>query len=118
MIKISTRVVFVFKKFVIKFPIDKRGYLQGKNEKKMWDKYGHTNILGKLIWERFGIVCMKRYPIANRIPNYVVACAKDYIPEFDIDRCDLYKIENWGKDENSNPILIDYGINEDISKMY
>ena len=43
--KISTRVVFIFSTFVIKFPISYRGYLQCKNEKKIWDKYKHTGFL-------------------------------------------------------------------------
>jgi hypothetical protein len=66
-IKISTRLVFLIGNRVYKFPLSRRGFLQCKNEKKMWDKYSHTGILGKLHWERFGVVCMKRYPKANRI---------------------------------------------------
>jgi hypothetical protein len=61
---------------------------------------------------------MKRYPQASRISQYTIRGIKELIPEFDIPRCDLNKVENWGKDENSNPILIDYGINEYISKLY
>lgn len=114
----STRLVFVMKDRVYKFPLSRRGYLQCKNEKKMWDKYGHMNLLGELYWEKFGIVCMKRYPIAIRIPEYVVKCIKSHIPEFDITRCDLHRVQNWGTDEKLNPVLIDYGINEYISTLY
>ena len=117
-IRISTRLVLVFDKVVIKIPLSRRGYLQGKNESYLYDKYKDKGILGELKCERFGVVCMKRYPMASRIPHYVVRCIKELIPEFDIGRCDLYKVENWGKDEGSNPILIDYGINEYISTLY
>jgi len=117
-IKISTRVVLVFKKKVVKIPISYRGYLQCKNEKLMWDKYKHTEMLAELYSERFGIVVMKRYPIANRVPNYVVYGLKKEIPEFNIANCDLHRTENWGMTENLGHILIDYGINERISKMY
>jgi hypothetical protein len=40
------------------------------------------------------------------------------IPELDVINCDLHKVRNWGQDENLNPILIDYGINEYISTLY
>lgn len=117
-IKLSTRLVFVFNKLVIKIPLSRRGYLQGKNEKLLWDKYNHLNILGELKWECLGVVCMKRYSIANRIPSYVVMGLKSMIPELDVINCDLHKVRNWGIDENLNPILIDYGINEYISTLY
>jgi hypothetical protein len=39
------------------------------------------------------------------------------IPEFDIDKCDLYRADNWGRLGNDY-VLIDYGINEEISKLY
>lgn len=117
-IKISTRVVFLFKNIVVKIPISYRGYLQCKNEKLMWDKYGHTGMLAELQSERFGIVVMRKYPLANRVPDYVVKGLKSKISEFDIPNCDLYKKDNWGVTENLGHILIDYGINEKISKMY
>lgn len=117
-IKISTRVVLVFEKKVVKIPISYRGYLQCKNEKLMWDKYKHTQMLAELHSERFGIVVMKRYPIANRVPDYVVYGLKKEMPEFNIACCDLHRAENWGMTENLGHILIDYGINERISKMY
>lgn len=116
-IKVSTRFVLIFKTFVIKIPLSYRGYLQGKNEKVMWDKYGHTGMLGELYSEKFGIIKMKRYRKPNRIPDYVVNILKNKIPEFNIPNCDLYRKDNWGMD-GLNPILIDYGINEEISKMY
>jgi hypothetical protein len=117
-IRISTRLVLIFEKRVIKIPLSYRGYLQCKNEKFIWEKYKHTGVLAELYSERFGIVVMKRYPVANRVPEYVVYGLKREIPEFDIPNCDLYRKDNWGITENLGHILIDYGINERISKMY
>lgn len=116
-IKVSTRVVFLLKNIVIKIPISYRGYLQCKNEKFIWDKYKHTEMLAELYSERFGIVVMKRYAPANRVPEYVVYGLKHKIPEFNIANCDLHRKENWGMTDLGH-ILIDYGINENISKMY
>ena len=39
MIKYSTRLVIVLSDIVIKIPINRKGYLQGLNESKMWNKY-------------------------------------------------------------------------------
>ena len=117
-IKVSTRLVFILRDIVIKIPLSRRGYLQGKNEKVLWDKYKHLNILGELQWERLGIVCMKRYTPLNRLPDNYVKCTKRNILELNIINCDLYNIKNWGRDENLNPILIDYGITEYISTLY
>ena len=117
-IKSSTRLVFILKDIVIKIPLSWRGYLQGKNEKTLWDKYNHLNMIGELRWERFGIVCMKRYSPLNRIPNGCVNWIKRNISELNVINCDLHNVKNWGRDDNSNPILIDYGINEYISTLY
>lgn len=117
-IKISTRLVLIFNKVVIKIPISKRGYLQGKNEKTLWTKYYNDNILAELYWEKLGIVCMKKYNPLNRLPNNYVKWIKIKIPELNIINCDLYNIKNWGQNETLNPILIDYGINEYISTLY
>ncbi len=125
MIKISTRVVFILPGFVIKIPISYRGYLQCKNEKRMWDKYSYLNVLGKLYWEFGGIVCMKRYKSTNVLLSEseankfidTVLGIKHMIPEFDIDRCDLYRAENWGM-SGENYVLLDYGISDEVSKMY
>lgn len=116
--KISTRVVFIFSTFVIKFPISYRGYLQCKNEKKIWNKYKHTGFLGELYFGGLGIIIMKRYKHINRIPQHAVNKIKNAIPEFDIPNCDLYNHKNWGINDSLDYILLDYGINEQISKMY
>lgn len=116
MIKISTRVVIIFKTHVYKFPISRRGYLQCKNEAEVWNKYKHP-MLGVLIWEKFGIVKMKRYSQAKQLPHSNIAKIKQEIQELNISNCDLYNVKNWGFNKGKY-ILLDYGINEKISKMY
>ena len=116
-IKASTRLVFLIGNKVYKFPLSRRGYLQCKNEKKMWDMYQHTNLLGTLIWEKFGVVCMKRYEPCSSISDDMVKLTKKQIPEFDIERCDLYNYKNWAI-EDGRYYLIDYGINQHISTLY
>ena len=117
MIKLSTRLVIILSDIVLKFPISRRGFLQSKNEKIIWDKYRNRIVLGEIYWEFMGIVCMKYYKPINKIPNYPVQSIKSIIKEFDIDRCDLYNPDNWGK-ENGRYYLIDYGINKYISTLY
>jgi hypothetical protein len=116
-IEYSTRLVLIFKTFVIKIPLSKRGYLQGLNEKYIWNKYKQFGLLAELKWVYLGIVCQKRYNPVKRVPNKVVFQIKELIPEFDFDNCDLYKSENWGI-ENKTYTLLDYGITESISKLY
>tara|TARA_B110000495_G_C22754644_1_gene442013 strand:+ start:341 stop:703 length:363 start_codon:yes stop_codon:yes gene_type:complete len=117
MIKISTRLIILFPKIVLKFPLGRRGYLQSKNEKIIWDKYKNNYPLGTLHWEFLGVVCMKRYKQVAEIPTKTVMLAKHIIKEFDIDRCDLYNSENWGI-KNKQYYLIDYGISQYISTLY
>lgn len=114
MIKFSTRLVLLLPKIVIKFPIDRRGYLQGKNESSLYKKYKNTNLLGKLIFEFGGIVIMKRYNKLDSLIEKNIINVKTTISELNIDNCDLYNPDNWGE----NHILIDYGINQQISKLY
>lgn len=124
-IKYSTRLVILIAGIVLKFPLSRRGYLQCKNEKRMWVKYKHLNILGELHWEWNGIICMRRYKPTNVLLSKteahrfidMVLDTKQMIPEFDIDKCDLYKAENWGK-SGDDYVLIDYGINNYISGLY
>lgn len=117
MIKISTRLVFLVFRIAIKIPLSYRGYLQGKNEKKIWLKYKHTKFLGTFYFEFLGIVVMKRYKPTNVTPHDRVKRIKSIIPEFNFQNCDLYNSENWGI-QRSKYYLIDYGINEKISKLY
>ena len=115
--KYSTRLVIILDNIVIKIPISRRGYLQGLNEKKIWDKYNKYGLLAELKWMCMGIVCQKRYDLVESIPNQLVNNTKRLIPEFDFDNCDLYNPENWGANGNQY-ILLDYGINEYIASLY
>tara|TARA_R110000803_G_scaffold2946_2_gene10201 strand:+ start:924 stop:1283 length:360 start_codon:yes stop_codon:yes gene_type:complete len=115
--KISTRFVVLLPNIVIKFPLSRRGYLQSKNERVIWCKYKNTNLLGVLYWEIFGIVCMKKYKATLKINQKHILFIKYFIKELDIERCDLYNPENWGK-ENKSYYLIDYGVNHYISTLY
>ena len=115
--KYSTRIVFLLKNIVIKIPISRRGYLQGLNEKKICNKYNHTNSLAELKWMFMGIVCQKRYNTIESIPNRVVEHNKALMPEFNFDNCDLYNSANWGI-EGKKYILLDYGVNEYIASLY
>ena len=120
-IKISTRVVFLIGKYAIKIPIDRRGYLQGKNEGELYKKYKRYPYLAPLVWEKFGIVCQKRCrelsPFETKYMHKSVKKLKEKIPELNIDNCDLWNKDNWGWYEYSM-VLLDYGIDEKISKMY
>ena len=115
--KYSTRLVIILYDIVIKIPISKRGYLQGLNEKIIWDKYGRYGFLAELKWMFIGIVCQKRYDTIESIPSLVVRRIKSKVPEFNFDNCDLRNPQNWGI-EGKNYILLDYGINEKIASLY
>ena len=117
MIKISTRIVILTKHRVYKFPIDKRGYLQGRNEAKVWKQYKDSKMLAPLKWEFFGIVCMSRAQDIERKPLHMIRYIKDLIPALNIENCDLHNVDNWGY-YNGRYVLLDYGIDERISKMY
>jgi hypothetical protein len=117
MIRISTRLVFLIGNRVYKFPLSRRGHLQSKNEKVIWDKYNHLGLLGTFYWRRFGINCMQRYTIVKEIDPTYIYTIKDEIQELNIERCDLYNHKNWGI-SNGKYYLIDYGINEYISTLY
>ena len=117
-IKVSTRVVLIFENRVLKIPISLRGYLQCLQEAYIWDKYKHLNLIGELYWFKYGIVCMKRYEPLKEVLHLDVFRVKNNIEELNIVMCDLYNRANWGEDESGKKILIDYGINEEISKMY
>ena len=115
--KCSTRLVVVFNNVVVKIPISRRGYLQGLNEKKIWDKYKNITSLAELKWVCMGVVCQKRYNIAKTIPSIVVRRNKLAMPEFDFTNCDLYNPANWGID-GKQYILLDYGVNSYIASLY
>ena len=116
-IEYSTRLVFIFRTFVIKIPISKIGYLQGLNEKLIWDKYKDIAPLAKLKWMHLGVVCQVRCEPIKFISSNKILEAKSLIEEFNFDNCDLYNENNWGM-YNNEVVLLDYGITEAISKMY
>lgn len=116
--KYSTRFVIVFDNMVIKIPISRRGYLQGLNEKYIWDKYNSVTSLAELKWMYLGVVCQKKYNAGlSRIPKRVVKRNKELMPEFDFDNCDLHNPKNWGF-KGKKYILLDYGINKKIASLY
>lgn len=116
-IKVSTRIVFIFKDYVVKVPISLRGYLQCIQERNVWEKYKHLNLLGELYSYKRGIIKMKRYDPIPYVDYNDIANVKESIEELNIDNCDLYNKANWGQ-LNGKRYLIDYGVNEEISKMY
>lgn len=116
-IRYSTRLILIFKNVVIKIPIDRRGYLQGLNESKIWNSYNGIAPLAELKWGCMGIVCQKRYNEATSITDAKVKEIKRLIPEFNFKNCDLYKYENWGVD-GKEYVLLDYGVNEYIATLY
>ena len=116
--KYSTRLVIILKNIVIKIPINRKGYLQGLNEKKIWDKYNSVVYLAELKWMFMGIVCQKKYDTELLVvPNIVVKRIKSIVKEFDFDNCDLHNSKNWGM-EGKEYILLDYGINKHIASLY
>jgi len=116
-LKYSTRLVIILKNVVIKIPVSRRGFLQGRNEKKIWVKYNLIAPLAELKWEYIGIVCQKRYSQADVISTASVNQIKEIIPEFAFTGCDLHNFKNWGVERNKS-ILLDYGINKHISTLY
>jgi len=113
----STRFVIILKNIVIKIPLDRKGFIQGYNEKKIFNKYKHKAVLAELKWMFLGIVCQKRYTTINEIPKNEVYNIKKIIPEFDFDNCDFWNYENWGK-EGEKYILLDYGNNPYVASLY
>jgi hypothetical protein len=115
--KYSTRFVILFKKYVIKIPICRKGFLQGYNEKRIWNKYKENALLAELKWMYLGIVCQKKYTTIQYVPQNEVAKIKKLIPEFDFDNCDFWNYENWGKD-GEEYILLDYGNSPYVAGLY
>jgi hypothetical protein len=115
-IRYSTRFVLLIGRFAIKIPIDKRGYLQGLNEVRLWEKYRSDN-LAPVVWGKFGVVCQRRCAPLLVFQESLADKIKEHIPELRIEKCDLYNEMNWGE-YNSRPVLLDYGNDETISQMY
>ncbi len=116
-IKYSTRLVFLIKDRAYKFPLSRRGYLQGKQESRIWNQYKDTGFFAPLLWERFGIVCQQRIDQLDTLSYDRLRLIRNTVSELNIENCDLHNIENWGI-HNNLPVLLDYGINERIASLY
>ena len=118
MFRISTRLVILFKNFVIKIPLERKGILQGINEKIIWKKYKDKAPLAELKCGCLGIVIQKRYKHVDYIPMEEVDKIKSTIEEFRFKNGDLWNYENWGMDEQGNYILLDYGNSKYVASLY
>lgn len=116
-IRISTRVVFLIGKYAIKIPIDRRGWLQGKNESRRWEEFGGFGILNPVLWSWNGIIIQKRIKEIKKIPPGFIRAVRTWIPEMCFPNCDLQNPRNWGTD-GLRILLLDYGIDEEIARMY
>ena len=118
MFRYSTRLVILFKNFVIKIPLETKGMLQGINEKIIWNKYKDKAPLAELKCMFLGIVIQKRYTEVDYIPMEEVDKIKSTIEEFRFENGDLWNYENWGLDKKGNYILLDYGNSEYVAGLY
>ena len=116
-IRYSTRLVFLIGNRAYKFPLSRRGYLQGKQESRIWKKYKDTEFFAPLVWECFGIVCQERVSSLDKFSHTRLELIRNTISELNIENCDLHNIANWGLHKDKQ-VLLDYGINERISAMY
>ena len=116
-IRTSSRVVFITPTRVYKIPVNRRGWLQGLNERKAWKRYKNSKRLAPLLWGFGGIVCMVRVTQLERIGLHYINELKNLIPALDIERCDLHNPANWGY-HNNRTVLLDYGIDAQVAAMY
>lgn len=117
MIKVSTRLVIITRRKAFKIPLDRRGWLQGINERKVWEAHKESGLLAPLLWSLGGFVCMEKVRPTYYVPPHLIRKMKDMIPAMNIENCDLHRVENWGE-RHGKRVLLDYGIDERISKMY
>ena len=116
-IRISSRVVILTPQRVYKFPVNRRGWLQGINERAAWDEHKESGYLAPLIWSFGGVVCMQRVRPTQYVPPQMVLNVKMQIPALNIANCDLWNVANWGEYQNRR-VLLDYGISEQVAAMY
>jgi len=117
MIKISTRLVILIGRWVVKIPIDRRGLLQCRNEKKLSMEWGDKLPILPIHKSIGPIIIQPRVYLLNKAPLETIQLLKRHIPEFQFDNCDLHNPENWGK-TNKGPVLLDYGIDPYIATLY
>lgn len=116
-VRLSTRLVVLTPRHAYKIPLGLRGWLQGLNERKLWDSHGKTGLLAPLEWSVGGLVCMTRVRPVRRIPDAAVEHFKGIFPVFRFPRCDLYRPANWGRHEG-RLVLLDYGVDERVARLY
>ena len=116
-IKISTRLVLLIGGYAIKIPLSYRGWVQGRNEAKVWEEHRDLCLLAPLLWSLGGIICMRRVSPVDAVPTHLITLVKALIPAMDIEACDLHRFANWGLYEG-RIVLLDYGIDEAVSHMY
>jgi len=116
-LRLSTRLVVLTPRRALKIPLGLRGWLQGRNERKLWDAYQETGLLAPMLWSIGGLVCMTRVTPAREIPTGTVERFKTIFPVFDFDNCDLHRVANWGRYEG-RIVLLDYGVDERVARLY
>lgn len=116
-IRISSRIVFLTPTRAYKIPFNRRGWLQGLNERKAWQRYKDTKRLAPLLWGFGGFVCMVRVTEITFVAQHQIKALKELIPELNIDRCDLYNPANWGYYKNET-VLLDYGLSAEVAALY
>ena len=116
-IRTSSRVVFMTPTRVYKIPVSRRGWLQGINERKAWNRYKGSGRLAPLLWSLGGVVCMVRVTELTFVAEHHIKALKSLIPALNIERCDLYNTKNWGY-HNNRIVLLDYGLNAQVASMY
>lgn len=117
MIKISTRLVLLIGNWVVKIPIDRRGFLQCKNEKRLSREWSDKLPLLPIHKSIGPVLIQRRVHPLHGAPLETIQLLKSRIPEFQFDNCDLHNPENWGL-TSRGPVLLDYGIDPYIATLY
>jgi len=116
-IRISTRLVLLTPRRAYKIPLDRRGWLQGRNERRIWDQYQGTNYLAPLLWSCGGFICMERVDPADQVSGWDRMKVRRAVPPLACRNGDLHRVENWGKHQGRT-VLLDYGISSRVAAMY
>lgn len=116
-IRISTRLVVLTPRRAYKIPIDRRGWLQGRNERRIWDQYQQTNNLAPLLWSWGGLVCMERVQPLHELTDWDRMKVRREVPPLACRNGDLHRVANWGKYQGRT-VLLDYGISSRVAAMY
>jgi hypothetical protein len=121
----SSRVVFLFGKVAIKIPFSKCGIEQSRVEIEFFNKNKNAIFFpfAKILKTRGSIIFAERCSgIKNNVENAEIIRRADKIKfsfkQFDFMFGDIYRIENWGKNQNGEIVLLDYGLDERIQTKY